>query len=474
MLFGLCTVYFELQFGAYIALFMMATQSAIFGPSKYGIIPELVEPKMMSKANGSMTSLTYLAIILGTFLASFIVDITNKNFVFEACFCIVISIIGLFTSLGISKTDAKKSTKKINPLFLYEIYQTLKSAWKVPHLISAIFGTSFFLLIGAFTQLNIIPFAMQSLNLSEVGGGYLFLATAVGIAIGAVLAGQISKDNVEPGISCIAGVFIPIFFFSLYFFSWSLTLTIINLTLLGIVGGGFLIPFDSFIQVNSPDEKRGQVIAAANFFSFVGVLLAAFCLYAISEELGFSAASGFALMGFLSLIANIILIGRLSSLCFPFFVQKILKRFRKLKITSPPPPPSTIVILQSNSWWDAISLFAHLPKLQLLLPIPHLRYFPWINGLFDSVHIVPPIPKSALELEDLFDQLKTFQMKGNSLCLFFHASKNNEQIIKTYKKIFEHAHYQVVFAHGVKEKTEKKFLFFHFIHKQITMGFEKE
>src|SRR3989344_1396738 len=80
----------------------------------------------------------------------------------------------------------------------------------------------FFLLIGAFTQLNIIPFAMQSLDLSEVGGGYLFLATAVGIAIGAVLAGQISKDEIEPGLSCICGFFVSLFFFFLYLFGASL------------------------------------------------------------------------------------------------------------------------------------------------------------------------------------------------------------------------------------------------------------
>lgn len=471
MLFGLIVVYFEFQFGAYIALFFMATQSAIFGPSKYGIIPEIVEPKMMSKANGSMTSLTYLAIILGTFLASFITDITDKNFVFEAGVCVFISVIGLLISLGISRTDAKKSTKKINPLFLYEIYQTTKAAWKVPYLIPAMFGSSFFLLIGAFTQLNIIPFAIQSLHLSEVGGGYLFLATAVGIAIGAVLAGQISKDKIEPGISCIAGFFIPIFFFTLYLFSSSLICTIISLGFLGIVGGGFLIPFDSFIQVNSPDEKRGQIIATANFFSFIGVLLAAFCLYAISEELGFSAASGFALMGLLSLIANTILIGRLSSLFLPFFVQKILKRFRKLKISSVP-NISSVVILESNSWWDAILLFSCLPKLQLLLPMSSFRRFPWVNGFFDCFHIVPPYPKSAPELEELSDQLKQFKIKGNFVCLFFHKkTPDNASILKKYEKLFEKEGYQITFAHGIKEKISKKFLFIPFTQKQITIRF---
>ena len=474
MLFAVLAVYLQSEIGAFTCLFFMAAESALFGPSKYGIIPELVEEKKVSKANGSITSFTYLAIILGTFLASFITDITNKNFVFVSIFCVLIAVVGLLTSLGIARTEPQRSPKNINPFFLYEIYQTLKTSWKVPHLLVAIFSSAFFLFIGGFTQLNIIPFAMQSLHLSEVGGGYLFLATAVGIAVGAIIAGQLSKDRIEPGISCIAGFFIAIFFFTLSFFSSSLTCTILSLACLGIVGGGFLIPFDSFIQVNAPDEKRGQVIAAANFFSFVGVLMSAFFLYFISEKLGFTAASGFFFMGVLSLIANIIITGRLSSFFLPFFVQKILKRFRKLNVASPIPKQSEIVILQSNSWWDAILLFSCLPKLKLLLPNHYFRCFPWFNGLVDSIRIIPPDPESDLDLKPLFKKAKQFQEQNNSVCIFFHRRTDSREIIEAYRRVFAQFHYQVVFAHGKKEKVLKKFLFFHFYQKQITLTFSKE
>ncbi len=474
MLFGLTAVSLEWEVGAYTALFLMATQSAIFGPSKYGIIPELVDPKHVSKANGSMTSLTYLAIILGTFLASFITDVTGKNFTLEAGFCTLIAVIGLLTSLGIRRTAPQKSTKKINPFFLYEIYQTLKFSWKIPHLLPAIYASSFFLFIGAFTQLNIIPFAMQSLGLSEVGGGYLFLATAVGIAIGAVLAGQLSKDRVEPGISCICGFFIVIFFFLLFFFSHSLTVTIIILALLGIFGGAYLIPFDAFLQVNSPDEKRGQVIAAANFFSFVGVLMASFALYLLSEKFGFSAASGFAWMGAFTLISNIVITGRLSGLFFPFFVHKILKRFRRLKLASPVPDPSTIIILQSNSWYDAILLFSCLPRLKILVPDHYFRHFPWFNGLLECIRIIPPEPDMRSTVKTLFGQAKRFQGQNSSVCLFFHRREDSEEIIEAYSRVFGRLNLQILFAHGKKERIPKRFLFFRYYQKQITLSFSKD
>ncbi|MBI3508290.1 MAG: MFS transporter [Chlamydiia bacterium] len=464
MFFGMLSVYFRWEFGAYSALFLMATQSALFGPSKYGIIPELVEPKMVSKANGSITSFTYLAIILGTFLASFITDITGRNYVFVAGCTVGIAVIGLFTSLGIRKTEPQGSSKKINPIFLYEIYQTFKMSWKVPHLITAIFGSSFFLFIGAFTQLNIIPFAMQSLGLTEVGGGYLFLATAVGIAIGAVLAGQLSKDRVEPGISCSSGFFISLFFFLLFFCSSSLWLSILWLACLGVVGGGFLIPFDSFIQVNSPDEKRGQVIAASNFLSFVGVLWASFSLFAISEELGFSASSGFALMGMLTFVANLIVTGRLSSFFLPFFANKVLKRLRTVKVDSSHPSHNTILILQ-GSWWDAILLFGFLPKLILLRPDRYFRRFPWVNGWVDSIRIIPLTPDAASVQELL--------CKNRHICLFFHRKKDKPELVVAYKKALEKAHAHVSQIECVKEASVKRLLGFKVPHKQVKMTFSR-
>lgn len=474
MVFGLLSVMQNWGTGSYICLFFMAAQSALFGPSKYGIIPELVEEKRISKANGSMTSFTYLAIILGTFLASFITDITNKNFVFEASFCVLVAVIGFLASLGIRRTEPQRSTKKITPFFLYEIYRTLKFSWKIPHLLPALFGSSFFLFIGAFAQLNIIPFAMQSLGLSEVGGGYLFLATAVGIAAGAVLAGQLSKDKVEPGISCIAGFIIGVAFILLWIFSNSLSVSILLLVVLGIAGGGFLIPFEAFIQVKSPKADRGQVIAAANFFGFIGVLLAAMFLYFFNEKLGFSAASSFAAMGFITLAANVIVAGRISALFFPFFIQKILKRFRKLRVVSSLPTSSDLIILESRSWWDPVLLFSCLPNLKILVPGPYLRHFPWFNGWIESFRIVPSDPSSLKDLEKLFRLAKKLQKKDTHICLFFHKKWDNKEIMEVYKKTFGRFSYDLIYAHGTKEKVPKRFFFCRYMQRQISLSFSKE
>ncbi len=372
--------------GCYSLLFLLATHSAMFGPSKYGILPELVPKDQVSKANGLITSFTYLAIILGTFLASFITEITDRSFVITAIFCLFIAIAGFISTFGIKKTSPQGSTKKINFLFLTEIRQTLSFTKTIPHLLPAILGSAFFLFVGAFTQLNIIPFALQSLNLSEVAGGYLFLVTSLGIAFGSYISGKIAKKKLELGLSCLIGGALSFFFVLLSVCSFSLTLSVIALVGLGLAGGLFIIPFDTFIQLSSPIEKRGQVIAATNFLSFVGVLIASISLYIFSQILDLSPALGFAVVGVITFAVVFILTLRLSELTFPYFTRKLLFPFHKAKVhLKEPLPASALFIIEGSNRTKALLALGAVPGLHFLLPKTESTKVPfwykWIRGL---------------------------------------------------------------------------------------------
>jgi hypothetical protein len=179
-------------------------------------------------------------------------------------------------------------------------------------------------------------------------------------------------------------------------------------------------------------------------------------------------------MGILTLISNTITTGRLSGLFFPFFVNKILKRFRRLKLASPVPDPSTIIILQSNSWYDALLLFSCLPRLKILVPDHYLRHFPWFNGLVECIRVIPPEPDMRSTLKNLFGEAKRFQGQNSSVCLFFHRREDSAEIIDAYSKVFGRLNLPILFAHGVKERIPKKFLFFRYHQKQITLSFSEK
>lgn len=349
--------------GSYTILFILATHSALFGPSKYSIIPELVPPEKISKANGLVTSFTYIAIILGTFLASFLTEITHRNFVLIALFCLVIAIFGFLATLKILKTKPVHPEKKFTPLFIKEIFYTLKLTTHYPNLLIAVIGSSFFLFIGAYVQLNIIPYALQDLKLSDVAGGYLFLATALGIVIGSLIAGKASKNKIELGIPPLSGLGIALFLITLWLSTSSLILVILSLFGLGVCGGLFVVPFDAYIQATAPPEKRGQVIGAVNFLSFVGVLLASGTLY-LFNVLQLTPAQGFALKGLFQLIITFIFIAKLSQFSLPFFAKYILGKVYKLemkqeKLVGP-------LVLENATWLKIFLLLTIRPDLHFI------------------------------------------------------------------------------------------------------------
>ncbi len=450
---GFFAFLFKFEFGSYLLLFLMATQSAVFGPSKYGIIPELVEEKKVSKANGLLTSFTFLAIIFGTFLASFVTDVSNKNFLLGSFICILIAILGLITSIGISKTEPKRSQKRINPLFFYEIYQTLKMSSQKRHLFSAILGSAYFLFIGSYVQMNIIPFAIQSLNMTEIGGGYLFLTTSIGIALGSILAGRLSKERVEPGISCISGLAIGFLFIFLSLLNSFITPVVIVLILLGIFGGLMLIPLDSFIQIASPDTKRGQVIAASNFLSFLGVLVAALTLYFFGEKLQISAAKGFAIVGIITFFFMIFITGRLAAFFFPYIGQHILFRFIPCEIQSKIPQHPSIICCSNKNLLDIFLLFPFLDKMKVLIPGKKFSRFPWVNSLFSTFRIINIKEDTEEGLTALMEKSKVFTERGFHICLFLEDTHTKEELKKIYKKTYGMFSSNLYFLSSDKKKS---------------------
>ncbi len=438
--------------GLYILLFFMALQSAVFGPSKYGIIPEIVNPKNVSKANGALNSLTYLAVILGTVLAPWITSVTNKNFIIASSFCVLIAILGLLASIAIIKTPAKRSKKKINPLFIYEIYKTLRICGRKKYLISAVMGSAFFLFLGGFTQLNIIPFAIQSLNYTEIGGSYLFLPTAIGIAIGSFLAGKISRNRVEPGLACLSGFFLSVLFILLGIFAKFFSIVLIILILLGMFGGLFLIPFDSFIQIASPDKKRGRIIAAANFLSFVGVLFASIFLYLISGALRLSSASGFAIMGLLTFLFTIFITGRMSELFFSYITRKILLKLYKVKVNNIPTPTSYIVFI-GGSWLEALLMFSFLPNLKIFTLGKVLRDFPFFRGLLNSLYLIKKRKSKKVSLHRLYTKTKKYKRRINFVCLLLDNSFTETDIKAFLKSSYGHSYPDAVYL-KVKKRNK--------------------
>ncbi len=456
MILGSISFYLGSKLLAYTALFLLACHSAIFAPCKYGIVPEIVPPDRISKANGILTSCTYTAIIVGTFLASFLTDITDRHFVYASLAAVLFALLGIYFSLQIPKTAPSGSQKEISPRFITELFHNLRLIFRQPSLLSAVLGSAFFLFVGSYAQLNMIPFALEALHLTDVQGGYLFLLTALGIGAGSLLAGKLSGRTVELGLVPIGGYGIACCFLLLHLFQNWVALEIVLVGLIGVFGGIYLVPLDSYIQLASPKTIRGQVIATTNFLGFFGVLLSAGMLYFLSEILGLRATKGFFVVGIITLIYVTGITIAISGYVTRFFYM-MLARFRYKAIVhgkdSLQGHAPAIFFSTLPAWpWAAIltgsqSRRMHvfvLPEMQAKLPwYKKLHHFFSKQREILSHEELDPDSKIGRDIRDAVE-------RGTSVALFLPSSYADQ--IRALKARWQH-HLPVAFF-SFKQKNE--------------------
>ena len=93
------------------ALTLVASQAALFGPSKYGLLPELLPAKSLSWGNGVIELGAFLAIIIGTVAGAWMGEHFSGHQVYAGYVLLGLSVIGFLTSLRIDKVPAAAPEK---------------------------------------------------------------------------------------------------------------------------------------------------------------------------------------------------------------------------------------------------------------------------------------------------------------------------------------------------------------------------
>ncbi|MDN3507697.1 MAG: hypothetical protein P0S94_02115, partial [Simkaniaceae bacterium] len=157
-----------------------------------------------------------------------------------------------------------------------------------------------------------------------------------------------------------------VFFFTLFFLAIFPALLPLDMALLffvGFSGGFFIVPFDAFLQANSPEKMRGRVIAASNFLGFCGVALAPVTLYLISGIGKLSAATGFFIISLIVLVLTFLINGRLSHIVLNYIARKILKRIYHIDAT-PLPKDINLLILTKATPLKIALLYTYSQNIQ--------------------------------------------------------------------------------------------------------------
>ncbi len=264
-------------------VFLMGVHSAFFGPSKYGLLPELLPEQKLSWGNGLLELGTFTAIILGTVAAGLMAEQFRGRQGLSGIILIALAAIGLLISLGITRVPAADPNRKFRANFLGDLFSQIRSLRGDRPLILAVFGNTYFNFLGALLLLNAFFFGDGVLKVGEAQIGWLYAALAVGIGLGSLAAGYLSGGKIEYGLVPLGAAGLSVTSLLLAAPGLSLRAALVRLALLGFAGGFFIVPVSALLQHRPDKSKKGEVLAAANLLSFVGVFLASGAHYLLAE-----------------------------------------------------------------------------------------------------------------------------------------------------------------------------------------------
>src|SRR5207249_2646480 len=97
---------------ALAAVFLASTQAAVFGPSKYGLLPELLPQKLLSWGNGIIELGTFVAIISAVVVAGIMADAFRGRQAISGLIFLGCSVVGLVWALAITRVPAADPSKR--------------------------------------------------------------------------------------------------------------------------------------------------------------------------------------------------------------------------------------------------------------------------------------------------------------------------------------------------------------------------
>ncbi len=327
-----------------VALGFYGAIAALFGPIKYGILPDQLKTEELSGANALIESGTFLAVLAGPVAAGWAAARDQPPMIIVVC-VMAIAVACWLSARAIPSSPSSAPDLVImrNPwtstMVLVRDIRQDRRIWEGTLIVS------WFWLAGAVTLSLLPPVVTQVIGGTENVNTLCMLAFAIGVAIGSLLAARLSHVRPNLALVPVGGIIMGLCCLAL---AWSLTgivrgenvewlgfassalgaLILVEFIGIAIGGGLFVVPSFAAVQSWAPADKRARVIAVNNVIS-AAFIVASSVLVALMQGHGVGSASLFAMLGVGNLVVTVFVLrtwGREAVRDFGGFLFKVLFR----------------------------------------------------------------------------------------------------------------------------------------------------
>jgi 1-acyl-sn-glycerol-3-phosphate acyltransferase len=421
------------------ALFFMGTQSTIFGPAKYSILPELISEEELVKGNALVEMGTFLAILIGTIIGGVLIG-TQQGPAVVSGVVMLVALLGLFCSLKLPPLAGVDPRLKIDANLFRSTWDVLKIGKNIHSVFISLLGISWFWFFGA-TLLSIFPVYVKDVLQSNENVVTLFLAIfSIGVAIGSIICERLSHERVELGLVPFGSLGLCWFTLHLYLLGapqlqpdglmgvreflaapksyWIL----FNLTGLSIMSGFFIVPLYTFMQVRSDRATRSRVIAANNILNALFMVGAALMLMWLFS-LGLTAVDIFFVLFSLNLLVSIYIYTVIPEFLLRFVCVIMGRLVYRLKIGGHqhiPHDGPAVLICNHVSFVDWLIISACVRR-----PVRFVMHYSFLNVplmsfFFKSAKVIPiaGMKEDPKMLDEAFRKIDETLKDGEIVCLF--------------------------------------------------------
>ena len=436
MLLGACAFVLQSPFLLISILFLMGTQSALFGPAKYSLLPQALRTEELVGGNAMVEFGTFLAIIAGLIVSVYLMSLGVYAM---AIAVLVVAASGYWASRGIPQLPAIASELKISFNIPRQTLSILRDARANLTVFYSVMGISWFWFIGI-TYITQLPNYVRY----ELGGNeqvYVLLLAmfSLGIGAGSFLCERLSGRRVEIGLVPIGALGLTLFGVDLYFnrglstgsglmspsdfiAQVSSLRVCFDIIMLGVSGGLYIVPLYALVQQRSEESKRARIIAANNVLNAVFMVVASlYGLFVLSA--GVSIPMLFLIVALMN-VAVVLFIFTL----VPEFIMRLLVwlllhivyRVNYSGLEKIPAEGPALLICNHVSFVDGLVLMGCIRR-----PIRFVMYHqifdkPLLSFVFRTVRAIPiaPAHENSEMMEQAFDHVSEALAQGELVCIF--------------------------------------------------------
>ncbi|MBS7663258.1 MFS transporter [Pseudomonas lalucatii] len=423
-------------------LFCMGTQSALFGPVKYSILPQHLREEELVGGNALVEMGTFLAILAGTIGAGIIMA-SSAYAEIVAGSVVVVAVLGYLASRAIPRAHAALPELQLD-------WNILRQSWRIMRLGLAeqpvsvsrsLLGNSWFWFLGAIYLTQIPAYAKDWLHGDESVVTLILTVFSLGIGLGSMLCERMSGHKVEIGLVPFGSIGLTLFGVLLWWHSdgfvqgaephdwlallghgqaWWVLAAILGI---GLFGGFYIVPLYALIQARTVEHERARVIAANNILNALFMVVSAIASILFLSVAELSIPQLFLVVSLMNVAVNSYIFKIVPEFSMRFLIWLLghsMYRVEHRGLEAIPEEGAAVLVCNHVSFVDALLIGGAVRR-----PVRFVMYYkiyrlPLLNFIFRTAGTVPIAGRNEdlLVYDAAFKKIAEYLRNGELVCIF--------------------------------------------------------